>query len=95
MRNLWRRWRRPVAARARTASPAGQPQEDITEAPPLRPGLVLRERERGRIFRLDRRLRGANGRSYWILAEIDEAGRPVPARRLVSEDRLGQWCADS
>ncbi len=94
MRNLWWRWRRPAAGRRRTASPAGQPQREITDTPPLRPGLVLRESERGRIFRLDRRLRGTDGRSYWILAEIDETGTPAPTRRLVSEDRLGQWCAD-
>ncbi len=93
MRNLWQRWRRPAGAHA-AASASGQLQAKSVGAPMLRPGRILRESEHGPIFRLDRRLRGADGRGYWILAEIDETGTPAPARRLVSEDRLGRWCAD-
>ncbi len=93
MRNLWRRWRRPAGAHAVTSS-GGRLQAGSIDTPTLRPGLRLREGEHGPIFRLDRRLRGADGRSYWILAEIDETGTAAPARRLVSEDRLGRWRAD-
>ncbi len=94
MKNLWRRWRRPAGARPLTTPSGDHEGPGSAHGLKLRPGLILREAERGRIFRLDRRLRGADGRGYWILAEIDESGIPAPARRLVSEDRLGQWQAD-
>jgi len=93
MRNLWRRWRRPSGADAAVTA-ARHLQTGPVDTAVLRPGLVLRESEHGPVFRLDRRLRGADGRGYWILAEIDETGAAAPARRLVSEDRLGRWRAD-